>query len=100
MTEGARQEIVRDQFIEGLHDEHIQERLLQEAPETMDNALKLAKQLGTARAEQRSLKSSQPAATTVSSVSERIDLEQLSSQEEHSGSPQGISANASNKTEP
>ena len=45
LTEEAQQE-VRDQFIEGLCDERVQERLLQEAPETMEKALKLACQLG------------------------------------------------------
>ena len=72
LTEKARQEVVRDQFIEGLFDERVQERLLQEAPETMQDALKLARQLGAARATQRSLKSN----TTVSSISEGIDLQQ------------------------
>ena len=76
LTEKARQEVVRDQFIKGLRDEHVQERLLQEAPETMENALKFARQLGAARAAQRSLKSLQPATTTVSSISEGADLQQ------------------------
>ena len=40
------QEVVRDQFIEGLCDERVQERLLQEASETMEKALKLTCQLG------------------------------------------------------
>ena len=46
LTEEAQQEVVRNQFIEGLCDERVQERLLQEAPETMEKALKLARQLG------------------------------------------------------
>ena len=77
LAEKARLEVIRDQFIEGLHDECIQERLLQEAPETMEKALKLARQLGAAKAAQKSLKSLQPvAATTVSSISEGFDLQQ------------------------
>ena len=52
----TRLEVVRDQFIEGLRDEYIQERLLQEAPEDVKAALKLAKQLRSAKAAQRSLK--------------------------------------------
>ena len=51
LTEKVLQEVVRDQFIEGLFDEWVQERLLHEAPETMQDALKLA-QLGAARAAQ------------------------------------------------
>ena len=74
LTEEARQEVVRDQFIEGLRDERIQERLLQEAPETMEKALKLARQLGAATAAQKSLKSLQPTlTTTVGSISEGVD---------------------------
>ena len=52
----TRLKVVRDQFIEGLRDEYIQERLLQEAPEDVKAALKLAKQLRSAKAAQRSLK--------------------------------------------
>jgi hypothetical protein len=37
----TRLEVVRDQFIEGLRDEYIQEWLLQEAPKNVNAALKL-----------------------------------------------------------
>ena len=50
LTNKAQQEVITDQFIEGLCDEHVQQRLLQEAPE---NALKVARQLGAARAAQK-----------------------------------------------
>ena len=69
------QEVIRDQFIEGLCDEHVQEHLFQEVPETMENSLKFAHQLGATRAAQTSLKSLQ-ATTTVSSISEGADLQQ------------------------
>ena len=68
--------VIRDQFIEGLFNECVQECLLQEAPEMMEDALKLARQLDAARAAQRSLKSLEPSAnTTVSSISEGVDLQ-------------------------
>ena len=77
LTEEARQEVDRDQFIEGLRDECVQECLLQEAPETMEKALKLAHQLGAATAAQKNLKSLQSTlTTTVGSISEGADLQQ------------------------
>ena len=74
----TRQEVVRDQFIEGLQDDYIQERLLQEAPEYVEEALKLAKQLGAAKAAQRSLKESlQPASSTsINNISDGFNLQQ------------------------
>ena len=58
-----------------MEDERVQECLLQEEPEMMEDALKLARQLGVARAAQRSFKSLQPSTVTlwVSSISEGVD---------------------------
>ena len=74
----TRQEVTRDQFIEGLRDEYIQERLLQVAPKDIDAALELAKRLGSAKAAQRSLKeSSEPTKpTTINNISEGFDIKQ------------------------
>ena len=74
----TRLKVVRDQFIEGLRDEYIQERLLQEAPKDVNAALKLAKQLGSAKAAQRSLKeSTRPLKPmTVNNITERFDFQQ------------------------
>ena len=74
----TRLEVVRDQFIEGLRDEYIQERLLQEAPKDVKAALKLAKQLRSAKAAQRSLKESTqpPKPIMINNITEVFDFQQ------------------------
>ena len=72
LTDAARLEVVRDQFIERIRNEYIQERLLQEAPEIME---KVAKQLSAAKAAQRNLKeSASPTPGSIHSISEGFDL--------------------------
>ena len=52
----ARSEIIRDQFIEGIQDSFIQERPLQDGPDTLEETLKIARKLGAARSAQQSLR--------------------------------------------
>ena len=52
----AHSEIIRDQFIEGIRDNYIQERLLQDGPDTLEEALKMAHKLGAAWCAQQSLR--------------------------------------------
>ena len=44
----ARSEIIWDQFIEGIQDSYIQESLLQDGPDTLEEAIKTARKLGAA----------------------------------------------------
>ena len=59
----ARSEIIRDQFIEGVRDSYIQERLFQDGPSTLEEVLKTAHKLGAAWSAQQSLRT-----TTVRTV--------------------------------
>ena len=72
----ARSEIIRDQFIEGIRDSYIQERLLQDAPSTLEEALKTARKLGAARSAQQSLRTTTAAELRVNAVSENFNLQQ------------------------
>ena len=76
LTPKARSEIIRDQFIEGLRDSYIQERLFQECPDTLDEAFKTARKLGAARSAQQSLNTTNVAeARAVNAVSDGFNLQ-------------------------
>ena len=73
----ARSEIIRDQVIEGIRDSYIQERLLQDGPSTLEEALKTARKLGAARSAQQSLKTTTAAELrAVNAVSDSFNLQQ------------------------
>ena len=55
-SKDLRQELIRDQFIQGLRDDYIQERLLQEHPETYAQALMIARTLESARKARKALR--------------------------------------------
>ena len=73
----ARSEIIQDQVIEGIRDSYIQERLLQDGPSTLKEALKTARKLGAARSAQQSLRTTTAAELrAVSAVSDSFNLQQ------------------------
>ena len=74
MEAGTRMNLVRDRFIAGVRADFIQERLLQQAPVSLDEARRIAKELYAARAARKRMQTS---ATEIYNLSTSSDQEEI-----------------------
>ena len=73
-TQKVKLQAVWDQFIEGVQNDYIQEKLLHKGPETMEEAVTLARRLNAAKTAQHSIRISRE--QSVSSISNQPDVQQ------------------------
>ena len=76
MEAGTRMNLVRDRFIAGIRTDFIQERLLQLAPNSLDEARQKAKELDAARSARKCMQTS---ATGIYNLSTSNDQEEIQS---------------------
>ena len=74
MEAGTRMNLVRDRFIAGMRADFIQERLLQQAPVSLDEARRIAKELYAARSARKRMQTS---ATEIYNLSTSSDQEEI-----------------------
>ena len=74
MEAGTRMNLVRDRFIAGVRADFIQERLLQQAPVSLDEARRIAKELYAARAARKRMQTS---ATEIYNLPTSSDQEEI-----------------------
>ena len=82
MEAGTRMNLVRDRLIAGVRADFIQERLLQQAPVSLDEARRIAKELYAARAARKRMQTS---ATEIYNLSTSSDQEEIK--------PSGVAVN-------